>query len=147
MGEPAPEHPFHVGQILYRYEDFVDSSCSGFDHDFIGEGGGQVKVRCVEGRVERLTPKGAHVSFSWRKTHWISATGRKRYAYPTRDQAWTSFRARKRIQVSRLKWQLQRAEVALVLSQPLPTLAQLAEEANQAARFVRIVPAITPYPN
>lgn len=118
MAEPAPEHPFHVGQVLYRYEDYVDFSCSSYSDDRIGEDGGQVKVRCVEGRIERLTPKGAHASFPWRKTRWISATGRKRYAYPTREQAWASFQARKRIQASRLRWQLQRAEAALLLYQP-----------------------------
>jgi hypothetical protein len=42
---------------------------------------------------------------------------------------------------------LLRAEAALALSQPPPTVAQLTDEIDQAARLVGLVPTTTPYPN
>ena len=125
MSATAQEHPFRVGQILYRYQDQVVES-SDWDHlGFIYHLGGYVEVRCVEGRVERLTPKGARVSFpGYINDRWISVTGRKRFAYPTPAEAWDSYQARKRCQCEHLRRQLLRAEVALALEQPAAMPAQ-----------------------
>ena len=42
------EHPFQVGQVLYRYEDSVDYYGSVFDDDRIGDGGGRVVARLLD---------------------------------------------------------------------------------------------------
>jgi hypothetical protein len=126
VSDAAKEHPFRVGQVLYRYEDVVVVEARADDDSrFIYALGGYVKVRCVEGRVNRLTPKGAHVTFAWHfDDRWIATSGRKRYAYPTMAEAWDSYRARKRCQCDHLKRQLLRAEAAFALEQPAPTPAQ-----------------------
>ena len=112
------DHPFQVGQTLYRYDDHVDYYSS-FDHnDYDHELGGRVGATCRKGTVERLTPKGAHVAFSWNNTRWISFTGRKRYAYPTKEEAWESFQIRKLRQIEHLERQLRRARAARALPQP-----------------------------
>jgi len=44
---------------------------------------------------------------------WVSKTSRKRFAYPTKEEAMTSFKARKNRQISILKYQIKNAEQAL----------------------------------
>lgn len=44
---------------------------------------------------------------------WVSKTSHKRYAYPDFDSALTSFKRRKEVQVSRLRLQLEVAQLAL----------------------------------
>lgn len=58
--------------------------------------------------LRKQTPKGYWVSWfpgddrkMWK---WVSATARKRYCYPTREEAWESFR----IRTSRRKMHLER---------------------------------------
>jgi hypothetical protein len=52
---------------------------------------------------------------------WVSKTSRKRYAYPTREEAWESYRARKKRHVLILSAQLRKAEVCLRISkEPMP---------------------------
>lgn len=71
------------------------------------------------------TPKGYWISSDPRyaertcpyyanRKRWVSKTSRKRYAYPTKEQAMESFVARKRRQVAILEGQLERAKVAWV---------------------------------
>lgn len=71
----------------------------------------------------RKTPKGYWISadrnykegsigFKWHRKRWVSKTTRKRYAYPTKEQAMEGFVARKRRQVTILTAQLERAKVA-----------------------------------
>jgi hypothetical protein len=126
MTNPSTQkHPLRVGQILYRYQDQV-VACDNWDHPgFIYSLGGHVEVYCIEGRVERLTLKGAHVKFpDYINDRWISASTRKRFAYPTMAEAWDSYQARKRCQCEHLKRQLLRAEAAFALEQPAATAAQ-----------------------
>jgi len=126
MSAAAQEHPFRIGQILYRYQDQVVDTGSDWDHPgFIYHLGGYVEAYCIEGRVEWLTPRGARVSFPWYiHDRWIAASGRKRFAYPTMAEAWDSYQARKRCQCEHLRRQLLRAEAALALEQPAATPAQ-----------------------
>ena len=44
---------------------------------------------------------------------WVSKTSHKRKCYPTIEQAIDSYRRRKQMQVSRLRYQIEQAEVAL----------------------------------
>ena len=102
---------------LYRYTDHEYASIDEFD-----------QVRPCLGRVEaglRIysvigeTPCGYHVT-SYGAKHWVSKTSKKRLAYPSREEAWTSFKARKTRQVAILKARLRRAEAALRLTQLSP---------------------------
>ena len=59
----------------------------------------------------RETPKGWWIAWDtyidkkyWK---WVSKTSRKRFAYPTREEAWTSFRLRKDRQNAILQQQLE----------------------------------------
>lgn len=59
---------------------------------------------------------------------WVSKTSRKRYAFPTKEEAWESFIARKTKQRRLLFAQLQRVEALLEL--PAPTAEQIAGHKN-----------------
>lgn len=114
-------HPFWIGQTFYRFEDDL--------FNFRGEGSvysqlhdGYINVSLITGRVVKLTPKGAHVQFSWRTERWIGDTV-KAYAYPDIDRAWASYQIRKRRQVQHLERQLERARIARDL--PRPSAEQL----------------------
>lgn len=95
---------------LYRYEEF--------DH---GEGyGPNVRVRLSAFNVIKRTPKGCWISipFGW-KPRWVSLEAKKRFAYPTKEEALKSFIARKRRQVSILSYQKERAEIALQIGKSM----------------------------
>lgn len=47
------------------------------------------------------------------RLRWVSKTARKRYAYPTLEEALENFRARKRRQIEILSYRLERARAAL----------------------------------
>lgn len=53
-------------------------------------------------------------SYSFIRPVWVSKTARKRYAYPTREEALESFRRRKQRQIQILKFHLHKAESALI---------------------------------
>lgn len=52
-----------------------------------------------------------YVGQSWAKKHWVSDTARKRFAYPTKRQAFESLVARKRRREEHLRRELDRAEM------------------------------------
>ena len=93
---------------FYRYEEY-------YSGDFY-----TVKVRLITLNLHKETPQGYWIG--WGRyapdylrgnSRWVSKTGRKRYAYPTKEEAMTSFLARKEKQVKILKAQLRKAEGAL----------------------------------
>lgn len=100
--------PNWVGQAFYRFEEDVALSSLDDRSLWCEELGCRVVITCKVGRVREITQCGAHVEFSWRNSRWISATARKRYAYPDVDQAWESFKLRKMHQAGHLKRQLAR---------------------------------------
>lgn len=69
-------------------------------------------VHLIELTPVKTTPKGMWLKerppFS-KKAVWVSSTATKRYAYPTQELAWASFRARSKRRVSVLKDQLHQA--------------------------------------
>ena len=93
---------------LYRYHE-----------DDIGEGyGPRIRVRLYAFNVVRTTPKGYWISIPYSfKLKWVSSEAKKRFAYPTKEEALQSFRARKRRQVAILSYQLERAKMALNVSE------------------------------
>lgn len=46
-------------------------------------------------------------------SRWVSDTAKKRYAYPSKKQAWKSFVAKRQSQIRILEGQLERAQIAL----------------------------------
>ena len=51
--------------------------------------------------------------WDWGKPRWVSKTSRRRYAFPTKEEALVSFKARKRRQITILTHQLSQAKEAL----------------------------------
>lgn len=49
-------------------------------------------------RILRHTPCGAWIDIGWGEKKFVRTVGRKRYACPTKDEAWKSFVARKQRQ-------------------------------------------------
>lgn len=80
------------------------------------DGAGSIEVIEHVFRVTRKTPKGVWIEnlesdfFHFRR--FVRNEGKKRFAYPTREEAREGFRRRKARQISILKKQLQAAEVA-----------------------------------
>ncbi len=98
------ENGFQVDQALYRYDDYreYEDGC---------------RIECNTYYVIRLTLKGAWIKYGkWGKEHFVLYNSRKKYAYPTKEQAWRSFCIRKRRRVDHLEHQLKYAEKALRLS-------------------------------
>lgn len=67
-------------------------------------------------RIVKRTPKGFWISdysFSFpQKDRWVSATGKKRYAYPTQDEALESFMYRKLRYMRILEGRLRNAKIS-----------------------------------
>jgi len=66
--------------------------------------------------ILRETPCGYWIEISWLKDKWVSKTGRKRYAYPTKAEALDSFIIRKERQIQITTGQLGVAKYALQIA-------------------------------
>jgi hypothetical protein len=96
---------------LYRYEDQTRSSLG--DEDGYGAFS-RTEILLRSFLVEKETPCGYWIPYK----KWVSKTARRRYAYPTKEEAWGSFKARKKRQILILTFQLNRAKAADALPQP-----------------------------
>ena len=83
---------------LYRYHDTLYTTGT--------------KVHLYEYNVVAETPKGYWIGMFGAKDKWVSKTCKKRFAYPTKDEAWDSFQARKTRQIEILEHQITRAKIA-----------------------------------
>jgi hypothetical protein len=90
-----------IPEYLYRFDDM---------HYTTG-----VRVEGRKFRVIKETPCGYWIKLfdCFDDKKWVSKGGKKRYAYPTEEEALTSFKARKRRQIQILENQLTRARAAL----------------------------------
>lgn len=97
---------------FYRYE--AETQTSGF--------GGFVTVRLVlhTYNLHKETPKGYWIGHGYytpqylrSSSRWVSKDGRKRYAYPTKEEALTNYIKRSEKRVKILKGQLSRTEAGL----------------------------------
>ena len=59
-----------------------------------------------------------------RYNKWVSKTSRKRFAYPTKEEALFSFKARKRRQIPILKAQLECTKEALKVAENIDTTSE-----------------------
>lgn len=105
---------------LYRYIDISYGSMIDDDH-----GGGHcwdIRVLLKQFFVYKETPCGYwigdHGVFSTKYRRWVSKTSRKRFAHASRDDAWTSYLARKDRQIAIYKAKLERAQIARRCSRP-----------------------------
>ncbi len=88
--------------IFYRYEDVLTT-----------EG---VRLYLIKYKLVKKTPKGYWICHEWESDtarRWVSATARKRFAYPTEKEAIDGFIARKKRQIKILEANLRHAKVAL----------------------------------
>ncbi len=90
---------------LYRYTDHRVASSE--------EDRGRCAIYLTEYQVTKETTKGY-----WIGTVWVSKTSKKRYAYPSKDEAWASFQARKKRQILILSTRLAYAQEAARTSRP-----------------------------
>jgi len=90
-------------KVFYRYNNEYNS---GFTLNV---------VKCLVFDEVRETPKGHYIDSytKYGNQRWVSKTSRKRFAYPTKKEALTSFLARKKRQVSILEHQLTNAKSGL----------------------------------
>jgi len=78
----------------------------------------EIGIRLNERVFELIkeTPKGYWIDLfpdmGWNEKKWVSSTAKKRYAYPTKEEALSSFIARKERQIEILKAQLSNARIA-----------------------------------
>lgn len=117
MKMKTPEHVTlwepEDGEALYRFEEAIYSpGVDDFDDPLPGY---TMEVHLHKFPIERRTPKGVWIR-GWGGMRFVLLSARKRYACPTIEEALESFQARKNRQIKILKGQLQRAELALSLS-------------------------------
>jgi len=67
-------------------------------------------------KMVRETPCGYWIK-EFITEHWVSKPSRKRFAYPTQNEAMVNFKARKTRQIGILSRQLERAKIALTYVQ------------------------------
>lgn len=89
---------------MYRYEGYVNEDYCGLIES------GNVSVNIQTYRIERHTPRGVYLFNYGGKQRFVLLSGRKRYAYPTEEEALKSFIERKRRQVRLLRSQIDSAE-------------------------------------
>lgn len=80
-------YEFIPGLTLYRYHNGYDS------------------IRCYVFKVLRETPCGYWI-LDDRKEKWVSNYSRKRFCYPTKEEAWHNFKCRKKRQLKLLRGQV-----------------------------------------
>jgi hypothetical protein len=102
---------------FYRYE-MVQYAEKDYDGEYISPIFPNPKLELREYDLFKETPKGYWIGYDkfykWKK--WIPKISRKRFAYPTKEEALNNFikRTEKRIKI--LKWQLDSCEIGLNLA-------------------------------
>lgn len=104
---------------FYRFEE-VDycGLDSVLDGEFINPNHPKPQVKLITLNFHKETPGGFWIGYGepgglFSTSRWISKYAKKRYAYPSKEQALWSFYKRKKQQVRIVKNQLNRAEKAL----------------------------------
>lgn len=115
----------------YRYQD-QPTATGYFDEygDYCSSGYRGVAIHLRVFTVKKETPCGVWLANECGVSlnRWVSKTSRKKYAFPTKEEAWASFIARKTNQRKLLLSQLRRVEALLRL--PAPTAEQIAGHKN-----------------
>lgn len=87
--------------------------------DYCPSSGRSVQIVITAYKVLATTPKGVWLSHGWSSSdrRWVSSTSCKRFAYPTLEEAWASFQARKQQQARICEAQLTAARKARKLAE------------------------------
>ena len=83
-------------------------------YDSVWYGNDTVKVYLCQYTIDKRTPKGVWVTDGYTRKH-VLHDARKKFAYPSVQEALVSFQARKVRQVQIVRAQLRHAEIALSL--------------------------------
>lgn len=108
----------NVPQKFYRYE-AVEYASMGVDGDYERSGIPNPKIELRTYNLWKETPKGYWIGYGFLYTgskrygKWVPKEGKKRYAYPTKQEAMTNFIKRNEYRVKILKYQLWSCELAL----------------------------------
>ena len=101
---------------FYRYE----------AQSYSGQFSSSIKVELREFNLHKETPKGYWIGYGYYASdmlrghsRWVSKTGLKRYAYPTKEEAMTNYIKRTEKRVKILKRQLFDTEYALKIAQKM----------------------------
>ena len=87
--------------VFYRYENPGD------------------RIHLYEYPFLKETPKGYWIGVFFEGEKWVSKTARKRFAYPTKELALESFKARKNRQILLLTTQLIKSKKALIIAEDM----------------------------
>ncbi len=108
--------------MFYRY-DAVEYASLGRDGDYEPSKIPNPKIELSEFSLVKETPKGYWICYGKQGgttifKRWVSKTSKKRYAYPTKQEALQSFIKRNQRRIGILKWQLEscRISVSIALS-------------------------------
>lgn len=127
--EPVPQ----VGDTWYRYDDI--RYAAPLDEYENPRGPGRVAVELRSYQVQRVTPKGVWLSRYYGDPRFVRLSARKRFAYPTPEEALESFMARKKRQLSILHAQAAKVERALAAGKALQAKALPADGHSQDGRY------------
>jgi hypothetical protein len=103
---------------FYRYE-IVEYAVSDSEGEYVNPTVPNPKVEVREYDLLKETPKGYWVGYgdlgynkyNWKK--WVSKTSKKRFAYPTKEEALVNFTKRTEKRLRILDWQLQVCKISL----------------------------------
>jgi hypothetical protein len=104
---------------FYRYET-VQYATHDHDGELVSSPFPNPTLQLREFNLHKETPKGYWISYGGltlsSPSRWISKTSKKRYAYPTKEEALNNFIKRKEYQIKLLEYQLSSAKIALSLA-------------------------------
>jgi len=107
---------------FYRYE-IVEYAVMDSEGEYVPASVPNPKLELREFNLQKETPKGYWIGYGFvldnalrGQARWVSKTAKKRYAYPTKEEALVNFikRTEKRLHI--LDWQLQVSKISLILA-------------------------------
>lgn len=113
-----------VPKIFYRYE-AVSYASMGSDGEYYSPRIPNIQVHLREYNLHKETPKGYWIGYGVpfegykSDSRWVSKNGKKRYAYPTKEEALTNFIKRNERRVKILKAQALSCEIAIGIAEKL----------------------------
>lgn len=131
--EGADKSVPQVGDTWYRYDDI--RYAAPLDEYENPMGPGRVAVELRSYQVQRVTPKGVWLSRYYGSPRFVRLSARKRFAYPTPEEALASFMARKLRQLSILHAQAENVEQALAAGKALQAKVLPADGHSQDGRY------------
>ena len=99
-----------MAEFYYRYQDHEQYHFGGYDEHGTWIG---VEIACKRLRVLRRTHRGAWIETGYKQEKFILDGARRRWAYPTKEEALNSFKCRKQSQIWHAKRAFRNARAAL----------------------------------